>query len=233
MQSLRTSCAQAQLAHFFCPCTVHRRVWDSYDGATFAFARVRHDWASHEWLPRSPGLFVVFFSRVVVGGYTRPFVYRPGDTVSHTGRWPARNISRVPTSLAMSHHVGDPDRTACQPPRTPALTIDHIRTLSWLHLRSGGAHTRLAPRAVDLRYWGRPARRRPSPRLARRRARPATLRSPPRSPNLSWWCEAVLAGDSRPHSRAGSCMDTRRQRACDTGQLRGRVPLGRSAFLAL
>ena len=184
------------------------RVWDGHGGATIASAPCP-PWLGVTRMVAQVPRFFRDFSRCRYWGVYSPIrVQTRGHSQSHTGHIPALNISRVPTSLAMSHHVGNPDRTACQPPRTPALTIDHIRTLSWLHLRSGGAHTRLwlrvrwtfgiggAPRDAGLHLG--------SPGAARGRLRYARLSH---SPNLSWWSEAVLAGDLRSHSRAGSCMD--------------------------
>ena len=57
-----------------------------------------------------------------------------------------------------------------------------------------------------------------SPGAARGRLRYARLSL---SPNIPWWCEAVLAGDPRPHSRAGTCTDTRGNAACASGPLGG------------
>ena len=55
------------------------------------------------------------------------------------------------------------------------LNSTHFGVLAW----SGGARTRLAPRAVGTFGIGGASRgARASPRLTRRRARPATLRSP-------------------------------------------------------
>ena len=178
MQSLRTSCAQAQLAHFFCPCTVHRRVWDSYDGATFAFARVRHDWASHEWLPRSPGLFVFFFGGRCRGIYSRIRVQTRGHSVPYRQVACTKHQSRAHL-ISNESPRGKPGQNS-MPTSADTRTYDrsHPHTVMAPPQVRGRAHSALAPRAVDLRYWGRPARRRPSPRLARRRARPATLRSP-------------------------------------------------------
>jgi len=80
-----------------------------------------------------------------------------------------------------------------------------------------------APRAAPGLHLG-------SPGAARGRLRYARLSL---SPNLSWWCEAVLAGDPRPHSRAGSCMDTRRKARVQRASSGARPARGHSAFLAL
>ena len=68
-----------------------------------------------------------------------------------------------------------------------------------------------APRATPGLHLG-------SPGAARGRLRYARLS---RSPNLSWWSEAVLAGDPRPHSRAGSCMDIPSESGMCHGPARG------------
>ena len=118
------------------------------------------------------------FSWCRCGGYTRPFVYRPGDIVpyrqypctQHQSR--AHLISNEPprgkpgqNSMPTSADTRTYDRvhrhTAMAPPQ-----VQGARTLGWLRVRG------------TFGIGGAPRGARASPRLTRRRARPATLRSP-------------------------------------------------------
>jgi len=192
-----------------CVYTVHRRVWDGHDGARVRLHPVRRDRAPHEWCrccetalvhsctdPRgkpSPAGSAIVYNNTI-------WATLPARTcLQYQSR--AHLISNEPPRGRLGQNSKP---TSADSPHLRSITSAHshcstsgqgARTLGWLRVRwtfgIGGA-----PRDAGLHLG--------SPGAARGRLRYARLSL---SPNLSWWSEAVLAGDLRSHSRAGSCMD--------------------------
>ena len=204
-------------------------------------------------VPRSPELFVTFPGSFLVplsGGILAHSCTDPRDTVLHSLH------KTLPTSF-FKHRIWQLFRVACtqhqsrahlisnEPPRgrpgqNSMPTSADTRTYDRVHRQHTamappqvqGARSRLTPRAGDLRYWGRPARRpgftsaHPAPRAAGY----ATLasRDPPTYRGGARQCWPVIPG---PIAELDPAWTYPAKAVCATGQLGGR-PAVHSALCA-